>query len=648
MHLEYIAIFSILLISLFYLNFRFISHISKIDEFTFNLSLSLIFTLGLLQTTSLWFMLISSKPITSSSTLTILTILALTSALVTRKYLKGKVNHRFSLFDSILSGIPISTAAIASLSTFFLGDSGWDSNAYHIPLIGILMEWGSNSWPNSLSEGTFTIYTPYGVHALQAQFVAILSDFRTASIPTAILFIGGALLATSLVTKKTSKIILILAISITPSVFGQLSRNYVDVWAGIYLFSGIVVYFKMAISKKTPEINKALFFISAFILGLSASTKTQTLISSILCLLVITSITVKQNFKKSIEIGSLANFFAIFFLSSIVPYLRNLIFENNPIFPITSTYFSKGTISISELSEAVSNFRPNFWPPQSIADPVLSLLTPIWVLCILMLSKIGIYLDSTRLDISAFTYDTTTGGPGMVTSIVILSACCISLYRLVKNRKIPQLRHFNEDILLTIFAIIVFISIPGAWYPRYGMALYFLLLLIAVRYLEKFNSSSLVFLLIIGAGIPSILGLVVFQKYDQYSNQRNAYFNPKYSLDSPPQEFSRICKKVAILEPRPTFTSFIWEAKCDLVTSLPSDTKIFPQNYFIVANHKIDSKIVGNRKYCLLRTWFDPTAIYGTYLYSSVSFKGSFCNPPQIGEKISKVKYSSKMKRENH
>jgi hypothetical protein len=180
------------------------------------------------------------------------------------------------------------------------------------------------------------------------------------------------------------------------------------------------------------------------------------------------------------------------------------------------------------------------------------------------------------------------------------------------------------------------------------MALYFLLLLIAVRYLEKFNSSSLVFLLIIGAGIPSILGLVVFQKYDQYSNQRNAYFNPKYSLDSPPQEFSRICKKVAILEPRPTFTSFIWEAKCDLVTSLPSDTKIFPQNYFIVANHKIDSKIVGNRKYCLLRTWFDPTAIYGTYLYSSVSFKGSFCNPPQIGEKISKVKYSSKMKRENH
>lgn len=632
MNFGYIAIFSSLLIFLLYLNFRFISQILRVEEIVFNLSLSLIFTLGLLQTISLWVLLITSRPMTSFNSIKILLGLTLASALINLKFVKTKIEYRLSFFDLILLIIPISVVGMAALSTFFLGDSGWDSNAYHIPIIGMLMEWGSNNWPNSISEGTFTIYTPYGVHALQALFVSVLSDFRTASIPTGILFIGGALLSTSAVRKKTSKIILIFAISVMPSVFGQLSRNYVDIWAGFYLYSGIVVFIKIISLNRLRGLDKASYLIAAFILGLSASTKTQTLIPSILSIVVI--VIVRINLQKSIEFFFLGKLLTTFFVSSAVPYIRNLIFEENPIFPITSKFFTNGTISISELSNSVSSFRPNFWPHQSILDPILSVLTPIWVLCVLVFNKIGIYLDSTRIDISAFTYDTTTGGPGILSSTLIIMAIITSLYRIAKNRKMPQIKNLNNELLLSIFAFVFFVSIPGSWYPRYGMALYLLILLIALRYLEKFNTTPLILVLAVVAGIPSVFGLTVFQNYDEYSNQRNENFNPKYGLDSPPEEFSKTCKKIAILEPRPTFTSFIWEANCGEVISLSSNTKFFPRDHFILSNHRIDRKIIGNRKYCLLRTWFDPEATYGSYLYSSAFLKESFCNSHQIKEKL--------------
>jgi hypothetical protein len=636
MNLIFIATFSSLLISLFYFNFRVINHFLKIDEFVFSFSISLIFTLGQLQTISLWFLLITSKPLSSFNTMIILGIATSTSALIKLKLIKERVKFRLSFFDLALISVPISVVGIASLGTFSLGDSGWDSNAYHIPLIGMLMEWGSNNWPDSVSEGTFTIYTPYGVHALQALFVSVLSEFRTASIPTGILFVGGTLLSTSAVRKKTSKIVLVVAISMAPSVFGQLSRNYVDIWAGIYLFSGIIVFVKMISLKKLTEMNKTLCLLAVFFLGLSASTKTQTLIASILSFVVI--LLVRQKFRKSAELCFLVILSTVFFLSSAVPYLRNLIFENNPIFPIASKLFTNGTISISELSDTVSTFRPNFWPQPSFLDPILSAFTPLWVLCVLVFNRIGIYLDTNRIDISAFAYDTTTGGSGILTSVLILSAATFSLYNFARNRRIIRIQDLNIDSLLLIFVVVLLISIQGNWYPRYGMALYLLVLLLAVRYLEKFNTKNLMLLLMLGAGAPSIFGLSVFQNYDQFSNQRNENFNPKYGLDSPPKDFSKNCKKMAILEPRPTFTSFIWEANCENIISLPSNTKVFPRDFFILANDRIDSALIGDRKVCLLRTWFDPDATYGSYLYSPISFNQFLCHSSQLKEKTLNLK----------
>ena len=628
MQFVFASTFLLLVALLFYLNFRFLTSILQVNETIFNLGLTLVLTLGILQTTSLWFLIITSEPLNRVNTILILLTLTFISFLINLKFVKFNRWYSLLTFDYLLIAISIATVGIASISTINLGDSGWDSNAYHVPLIGMLTQWGSNNWPSTISQGTFTIYTPYGAHSVQALFVSIFSDFRSASIPTGILFIGGTLLCTTLVRKKISKILIISCISLTPSIFGQLTRNYVDIWAGIYLFSAVLVLVKLISLKRNHKSDTAFYIISVFILGLSASTKTQTAIASFLSLLVV--IIVRKSYKKSLEFHLIGTLLVMFFASSSVPYLRNFIFDQNPIFPITNHFFSNGNISIKELSNAVESFRPRFWPHESAFDPILSILSPIWVLIVLVFNEIGIYLDSTRIDISAFTYDTTTGGAGLLTSISILSAAIILLFKLFKCPRIVTRMNLNVDVVLLIFAIVFMIAIPGAWYPRYGMAFYLLLSLASIRFLEKLNRSELTISLILLAGIPGVFGLSVFQNYDHYSNNRNPYFNPKYGLDSPPEGFSEICKKVAILEPRPTFTSFIWEAKCEQVISIPSGTKSLPSDFLIVANHKIESNIIGNRKSCVLRTWFDPNATYGTYLYSSNGFEGNICNPPQI------------------
>ncbi len=547
--------------------------------------------------------------------------------MISLNYRIGEISKIFIAhkFDYLLIALPMTTVVIASISTFKLGDSGWDSNAYHIPLIGMLMNWGSNNWPNSLSEGTFTIYTPYGVHSIQALFVSVFSDFRSATVPTGMLFVGGTLLATFFVRKKISKISVIFAISVTPSIIGQLSRNYVDIWGGIYLFSAVTIYSLRFNAKFPNKLHSKLLMISVFLLGISASSKTQLLICSSLILLVMISAEYYQ--RKFSEYKLMIKAFFVFVFSSIVPYLRNFLDEKNPIYPITSDFFSNGNVSISELSNAVSTFRPNFWPEQSIFDPLFSIVTPVLVVVVMVLNKMGLYYNETRMDISAFTYDTTLGGPGILSAILILSAAILVLLKILKLKKYKSSMKLNVDTMLIIFSASILLSIPGSWYPRYGMTLYLLLLILSVRFLEKHIKTSLYILIAISAGAPSLFGLTVFQKYDIYSNEQNVYFNPKYGLDSPPENFSNNCTNLAILEPRPTFTSFIWESKCKKVISLSSKTLTLPQNYFIVANHKLDQSFIGKRQACVLKSWFDSNAEYGTYLYSPINFEKSLCNP---------------------
>jgi hypothetical protein len=630
-----VILFTFLFGTMLYLNFRLIRHSFKNENFLFIFSLSILVSIGLMQFSGLWFLFISGKPITATNSVIILLVLVVLIMCLSYKLVRDTKTNLASKFDLASIAIPSTAVAMASISTFYLGDSGWDSNAYHIPLIGMLMNWGSNNWSHSLSEGTFTIYTPYGVHSAQAFFVSIFSDFRSATIPTGMLFIGGTLLATIFVRKKTSKLVMIFAFSLTPSIFGQLSRNYVDVWSGLYLLSAVLI-FALKFNDNFPKaLHPKLVLLSVFFLGLAASSKTQLLICSTFILLVMVSIDYFQN--KFLEYKLLIEIFLVFLLTSIVPYLRNFIFEKNPIYPITSNFFSSGNLSISELSTVVSTFRPNFWPEQSIIDPVFSVVTPIYVFIILVLSKTGLYFDKNRMDISAFTYDTTLGGPGILSSFLILSAVIILIFRIYKNRKYKLRIKPDIDTVLVVFSLAILLSIPGSWYPRYGMALYLLVLILSIRFLEKYTRTSMLVLLVICTGAPSLYGLIIFQKYDLYSNHRNVYFNPKFGLDSPPQNFYTNCKNLAILEPRPTFTSFVWESGCKKVISLSSKSTSAPDTFFIIANHKLSQSFIGDRQVCVLRTWFDSNTEYGTYLYSPVNFDKPLCNPSNFQSRKSMV-----------
>jgi hypothetical protein len=609
--------------------YRFIAKSLSVNDFIFNVSLTLITTLGILQASTLWYQLISNKPLDKKNSYILLTLL-LTALIAINLFQKNVmwIKQSFRKFDISLVAIPTLIFIFAFVSNQKLGDSGWDSNAYHIPIIGMLMKWGSNNWPISLSEGTFTIFSPYGVHSIKALFVSIFSNYQFANIPTGILFIGGTLIGTTVVKTNSAKLILLISMSLTPTIYGQLTRNYVDVWAGLFLFSAIMILAKAYDLEISQTVRKKLTFFSIFALSLSVSSKTQSLICGVLILISVLAISTYE--KRSLDLKFNAQLILIFIIFASVPYLRNLIFFQNPIFPISNSLFSKGTISVSELSQSVNSFRPVFWPNRSFLDPLISVISPIWVLAVMSASRLGLYFDENRVDLSAFTYDTTSGGPGILVSIFLLMAAISYLARLLIKRKDILMHKSNANKILMVFAFILFISIPGAWYPRYGMALYLITFVLSLRFLESTFSKKLLLTLLFLGGIPSVLGLAVFQSYDLYSNHRNPYFNPKYGLDSPPESFSKYCNKLVIIEPRPTFSSFVWEANCRQIVSLPAKTEYFPKNFFLISNKIIPQSQLGDRKICVMRSWFDPKAIYGTYLYAPVGFKKDFCNPPII------------------
>jgi hypothetical protein len=246
------------------------------------------------------------------------------------------------------------------------------------------------------------------------------------------------------------------------------------------------------------------------------------------------------------------------------------------------------------------------------------------------MSRLGIRIDSSRLDLSAFSYDTTTGGSGILVSIFLFASLFAVLTNFYTKKIIQPKQNIAPNRMLAITAMIIMFSIPGVWYPRYGMAFYLVLLILSLRYLENLVSGKLILLLLFTGVVPSTLGLMAFQSYDLYSNQRNSYFSSKFGIDSPPKSFSEGCDKVAIIEPRPTFTSFVWESNCREVISLSSRTRNYPSNSFLVSNKLLRLNESGNRKICNMRAWFDPNSNYGTYLYSPIGFKQAFCNPPSF------------------
>jgi hypothetical protein len=621
-------ILSILILSLsVILVFNLITKLLRIPDFTFNASLSLLVTLGILQVSALWFQLLFGRELSRLNS--ILLLLVVNVSLIIGNYIKRKddfVRQAPSRFETALIALPLLILMLAIVSGVKLGDSGWDSNAYHIPIIGMLIKWGSNDWSESLSEGTFTIFSPYGAHSVKALFVSFSSDFQLATLPTGALYLGGVLIGCGLMKTKVTKIALVTSIALIPSVFGQLTRNYVDIWAGLYLFGGIVVFAKSYDSEITDKTKLRLTLISLFIVSLSVSSKTQSIITGVLFLFMVGILRIYET--KMLDYKTILRFMTVFFLSASVPYIRNLLDFGNPVYPIINAIFPQGTIGISDLSNSVNSFRPVFWPQQTFLDPLLSVISPIWVLVVMTMSRLGIRIDSSRLDLSAFSYDTTTGGSGILLSLFLIASLFAILINFYTKKIIQPKQNIESNRILAVSAILIMVSIPSVWYPRYGMAFYLVLLILSLRYLENLTSSKLIlFILFIGA-VPSTLGLMVFQSYDLYSNQRNVHFSSKFGIDSPPKSFSEDCSKVAIIEPRPTFTSFIWESNCSEVISLPASANSYPENFFLVSNKLLGLNKLGDRKICKVHAWFDPNSNYGSYLYAPIGFKKAFCNPP--------------------
>ena len=172
--------------------------------------------------------------------------------------------HRFSFrYRSDLAALVIP----ASITLFFSlwvtqtnGDQGWDSNAYHLPIAGLLLSEGSNNFHPSLGLGTYTILTPYGAHTLGSILSIISGTFIFSALVTWIAVFsftcfayGSILESKSLSKSERNKLIYFFptAVWLIPSIAGQTTHFYVDAIAGVFVASTLILLFSF-LSLETP------------------------------------------------------------------------------------------------------------------------------------------------------------------------------------------------------------------------------------------------------------------------------------------------------------------------------------------------------------------------------------------------------------
>jgi hypothetical protein len=491
-----------------------------------------------------------------------------------------------------------------------LGDSGWDSNAYHLTLVGNILKTGSNYWPAFIGEGTYTFFAPYGFHVTGGLFAFLAGNLDFAVFGTWILVIGLTLVVVDFFETMFFKILGIFTIFLCPTFFGQFSHFYVDAAVAAYLTSAVLILAKLLKGDQAKGERAILLVIVGLLAGNAFSSKTQVIFLAIVVYAVAVGLYGKDGGKRTIMFS-----LTIFLLSSSIPYLRNLIFYANPVFPITNPIFKNGTISSGEIADSITYFIPQFWPSESIFLPLISILiSPVIVYVTLITALLGRFPGESRLDLNGFTYDTTSGGAGIIVTGLVVFALIIFVTKI----RIRKFQINSENFLLIIIGFVGFMLIPGSWWPRYGLVSFLCLGLASAKYIEKHATKNYLIPATAILVIPALAGLLIAEKYDFNSMKNGFRVNSKYGLDAPPQNFTKKCDVVYLVHPRPVFTSFIWEAECNKIFHVEESaiqSILQKSEAWIVLSEKIYLKIPEPQPaYCTVNAWFDQKGEYASYL----------------------------------
>jgi len=524
-------------------------------------------------------------------------------------------------------GVPSLLTLIFSIGVLFSnGDQGWDSNAYHLSISGLLLNEGSSFSPY-IGQGTYTILTPYGAHSLGALSTFILGTSIFSALWTwitvfaFICFSYGTILDSKLNWER-NKFLLYLpsVIWLVPSVIGQTTHFYVDAIMGVFVAALLVQLTSIVKVTKASKLN---WILIGGMGSAAISVKSQALypVALVMTLLLMKSIRDRKYHEYILTVIP-------FLFLGLIPYLRNYIIFENPIYPIQFINFP-GKKSISALSDAVESFAPQAWGDNLIIRIIYSLtISPLIVMVRVVGSQIGWY-DATRSDLSGFSYDTVTGGVGTPAALVL---CVMIIYSLVsltsrfRAKNVLQIswkRNYLVPIVLVV-AVAMFLT-PGSWWVRYNMGQVLFIIFLAFLYLTKKSMVPKIQYYIAMILLPAIFAQAVVLgsfslKYERSASRASEIvFEPAFGLSQNTVLGEVSCNKLIFVEPRPTFTSTFWSLNCKNY-----DWTNYPNNYFFSAGDyvvmttdlfsRFAKEYPGKFENTRINAWFDPEGKYGSVL----------------------------------
>ena len=529
----------------------------------------------------------------------------------------------------------IAALAIPSFTTLMFciwviknnGDQGWDSNAYHLPISGMLASEGSNNFDPLLGLGTFTILTPYGAHALGSILAIFFGTFLYSTLVTWIVvfsfvcFAYGTIIDCRL-DSNTNRLIPFFptVIWLIPSVAGQTTHFYVDAIAGVYVASTFILFFSFLHLKMPSRVYPVLIGVMG---SASIAVKSQSLYPvAIIVLVVVIKFAFSKRYKNIMLLA------IPFFVLGFIPYLRNFIFFDNTIYPIRFMHFP-GQISISELASSVESFVPVSWSQNLLVRTAFSLIiSPLFIMGNVIASQLGRY-DVNRSDLSGFSYDSVVGGVGAPAAFIFCIVILYGVRSFLLNWNQKTVRQFvrlsSNRFIITFTIVFSCLLIPGSWWVRYNLGVVLFVIFLSFLFLSNIKIRSINQILI----VTPLLGIILFQatllgsfslKYERNaSNSSSVDFNPKFGLTQNKELLNLSCNRMIFVEPRPTFTSAYWSLNCKKFVWIQNPERYsFVAGDYAVMNPRVfanfRSNFVGKYQSTEINAWFDENGTYGSFI----------------------------------
>ncbi len=618
-----------------------------LKEFHFNvvlkISISLAVASAIIQTVLTWLLVFGFKgKMLPSELILASSIIGLVyRASPLRRSFRFKIHYLHILFFVFI--FSLLSFYVFGYSNF--GDMGWDSNAYHLPLINELFLNSARGWDESIGTGYYTFFVPFGAHAmgmlgyaLSGNVISVLSINVFAATNLSFLVLG---ILKHFGVRVIYQLLATLAVVLIPSVIGQTAKMYIDLYVSMmYLSSLILLYLFVNELQKVKNFGgngiRVLFVFLAILFGSTLQTKTHQFLQ-LAPLILFFILYVCRFFKYRSFRMYIFFFFAILVCSASPSYLRNLFEFGNPFYPIKISYFQIGTISVREFGPMFDNFIPDL--------PVLGFkwfsaitLWPLIGNLIAILSSIGLRYDGSRFDLSSYSYDTTSGGIGVFFAILILGFIPICSFFAIRKLQVKRLSSIlsvkNDKWINPVFMVLILLSIvltPGGWWPRYSLGPLVAfgitcLILLSKLMVRSFNFwiVKLAFLLSVSISLVGTLG---YYNYEKSAFERQVY-ESKWGLNQNiPIKFLTDCENLYVVEPRPTFTSISFISGCNHLTHVGFNINLakrfeeFDSQDWILINSKLldcenpyecKGKIanylnsdMNSLRYSVISAWFD-------------------------------------------